>query len=328
MSNLSCRRRVAAFTLVELLVVIAIIAILIGLLMPAVQKVRDSANRAKCINNMKQLNLALQQYESKQGKIPPSEISTNGKRTGLMIHFLPYIEQDNLWNLYDFNKNWYEQSLDLLTAQPEIFFCPSNPNKTVRADYAINRNGVSINGSGYGVCDYTAVRVLHTGSPSAYSLGLLAPYSPPSNQVSSINFQGKHGLLVLNTFTRTLDVTDGLSNTFSFVEDTGRPQRLIANKRSTGFYPASQSDVAPAWADSFHAMDYQGYSDSGTSAGGPCGMNCTNHNEIYSLHGTGSVFGFGDGSVKYIGYKVDAKILSFLCTKQGTKYGETNPTDY
>src|SRR5262245_5251224 len=130
----TARRR--GFTLIELLVVIAIIAVLIGLLLPAVQKVREAAARMKCANNLKQLGLALHDYHDTQGTFPPAYVNKGGAYLNSGFPFthgwapfiLPYVGQQPLYNLYRWDLPQYvPENEPVFATQLKLFQCPSTP---------------------------------------------------------------------------------------------------------------------------------------------------------------------------------------------------------
>ena len=119
------------FTLVELLVVIAVIGILIGLLLPAVQKAREAANRLSCANNLKQISLAMHHYHVDYGKLPPRarlagpSDANNGAGATWAVLIMPYLEQDNLYNQWNLSGRYYDQNETARRASVRIYFCPT-----------------------------------------------------------------------------------------------------------------------------------------------------------------------------------------------------------
>ncbi len=318
------RSRLRGFTLIELLVVIAIIAILIGLLLPAVQKVRAAAARMKCANNLKQLALACHGYENANGKLPPAGVgygwcgSQPGGTGDTVIQnmsgwvlVLPYIEQNSL-----------AARLDTMGAFSNQVFIPSNCcssgnlNGTLASNPATNGNGVLMS-----TVITTFVCPTDNGnrvepvssfySPSGSHTGALVNYDFITSQNDSgLTFTGNgcnywkrtaaggRYMFGENSNAKITDVTDGTSNTFMLGESTVAVYNGEAN--SWGYRAWVMTGVDPAagindWTWSSLPVPVPGQLGSWGRAG--------------SLHNAGCHFAMGDASVRFVRESVASTTL-------------------
>jgi prepilin-type N-terminal cleavage/methylation domain-containing protein/prepilin-type processing-associated H-X9-DG protein len=243
-------RKRLGFTLIELLVVIAIIAILIGLLLPAVQAAREAARRAQCVNNLKQLALASLNYESANGCLQASSLWGNPINNrgswacrplfgfGPFIPILPYMEQSNIFNLFNFtDSNFGARNYSFAGITITALLCPSdglvaNGDPILLAAYTSDGNPPPTNPR-QGMSSYASnagMWAVYNG-PCLYSFVTPGPPNPdfPLEQATAT------GTIYTHSCTRLAAITDGTSNTMLFSE---RPYGLIASD------PASAANAA------------------------------------------------------------------------------------
>jgi prepilin-type N-terminal cleavage/methylation domain-containing protein/prepilin-type processing-associated H-X9-DG protein len=274
------------FTLIELLVVIAIIAILIGLLLPAVQQVRAMAARTQCQNNLHQLGMACLNYASQnKDKLPACE-SFAPADTHWTALLLNYIDQAPLAKAYRYDLPWYDPANQALyVSQPSVFTCPAVPG---------GRLGIS---HAFGLLDYTPIYDI---DPGLIATGLLAPWSGKPD-----------GPMKWDPFPRELArIGDGASTTILLAEDAGRPELWQAGKR------VGELPNIGGWGGN-HLINLDGASQDGSTIWGPCGVNCTNIHEIYSFHRDGAMIVFADGHVIFLNQSISIKTLAALVTSNG-----------
>jgi prepilin-type processing-associated H-X9-DG protein/prepilin-type N-terminal cleavage/methylation domain-containing protein len=290
-----------AWTLIELLVVIAIIAVLIGLLVPAVQQVREAANRAQCANNLKQIGLALHGFHDVRHRFPPGHVQGplpqagvyQPVRHGWAPYILPFIEQRQLLDRY----RWDLDSPDplnqpVLAAHLKVFQCPSAPEQDRFMTFA------AFSWGGKAACgDYAPTFVVDSVLVQGGWIDRPADY---------------RGVLVPNYMTRCSEITDGTANTILLSEVAGRPRQWRAGRPGP-----DQSVLGGPWAGFNTGVILQGSTHDGESRPGPCAVNCTNEREVYSFHPGGANAVFADGSVRFLKADINIRILAALITRAG-----------
>jgi prepilin-type N-terminal cleavage/methylation domain-containing protein/prepilin-type processing-associated H-X9-DG protein len=308
--------RKRAFTLIELLVVIAIIAILIGLLLPAVQKVREAAARMQCSNNLKQLAIAMHSYHDANNKLPPGrdnfEFSTHA-------YILPYIEQDNVYRLINFKVDYDDPAnATAMATKIKTFICPTDPNQSFPANWAPNNYRVNQGSS-----------ILWGNNPGTSHPGISAP-NGPFHQNSTVTLPG---------------ITDGTSNTAMVSEhptgsfNTGAvsAHNTFRLGQSTGLYPATPDEavtmcegLTPSQQLQYNGQPWvgapwiQGYHSTTVyfHVGPPNSRSCMYPSgrigtAARSLHTGGVNLAMCDGSVRFVNNSIPLSVWRAMGSRNG-----------
>lgn len=301
-----------AFTLIELLVVIAIIAILIALLIPAVQKIREAAARTQCGNNLKQIGLALHNYHNDNKRLPHGAYwSSTANRGTILIRLLPYIEREDLYKLYSFNSDTDSQTYPgtttlLASTVIPTYQCPSDPNPT-----QINNLGRQNYCASIGPTEQINNTNCSCANYNNWNKYALAPYSDANNFAGPFTREGLESKIKV----RFRDILDGLGNTIFFGEV--RPSCSNHQKRGWAMSNDGQGLTATIIPINFDSCDQT----AAASGGNNCGRPCTWNTELSfgSSHPGGAQFLFGDGSVRFLNDTIDHQTYQYLGGKADGK---------
>jgi prepilin-type N-terminal cleavage/methylation domain-containing protein len=242
--------RRSGFTLIELLVVIAIIAILIGLLVPAVQKVREAAARLQCQNNLKQIGLAVHAYHDVAKSLPPDRIANDWATWAVLI--LPYLEQGPAFRRWDLTRRYAEQpgpvgsAADPRPVDVPVYFCPSRRSPgALSVSYTLTTGaGPTLTAPPGGIGDYASVAgtanndgALRVSQPSGTVNGVAVSGTGPFN-----NSGPGARILSFRSKTNLLSITDGTSNTLLIGEKYIRPNSLEGKNEDRSIYDSGNAN--------------------------------------------------------------------------------------
>jgi len=283
------RARRQAFTLVELLVVIAIISVLVGLVLPAVHKVRAASERTKCQNNLHQIVCALHHHECEMGHFPqaydrvePIWQTDNGRHRPWTTRILPYLEKVAHFNLSG-------TTLDVTIVKD--FHCPSDWRMLGKGRYLS----------------------LVPGALTSY----FAVDGSEAKMVGSTRILPKDGVMYGSSKTKITDIQDGTSNTI-IVGERPPDSKLAWGWTFWGWFDSSMPSKVNALPDNF---TYSGCTLPGVYGPGNT-TNVCHGMHYWSLHDGGAHFAFADGSVRFIGYAADPDFLPRLATRSGGEVGD------
>lgn len=313
------------FTLIELLVVIAIIAILIGLLLPAVQKVREAAARLQCQNNLKQLGLGFHSYESARKSFPPAIAiaPTEPRAIPWGVLLLPYIEQGNLYKQYDRTALVTDASNQALIQTPlSVFQCPTTPNPDriymdgpIPGNLYIDSWPSDLLSWSAAAGDYTVTGGIRLDTLNAcYNTGDRTGALEPK-------VERKPGSIPFGT--RILAISDGTSNTFLLGELAGRPAEYVKGKETGNTNPFQGA----GWGDALSGDNWfvgSLHDGSNSSTGGSCVVNCNNRRGegLYGFHTGGANVLMADGSFRFLSEDLNHCSFAAMVTRHR---GETVP---